>query len=228
MTSSLTPLIWTVGPTKLAALPPTELVPAQVPGAVQLDWGRAQGLPEYWVADQFKAYQGLEDLFWLYRARLELPERGPDERVFFVCGGVDYRFRVLLEGVVVHEQEGMFTPFELDLSERAKTGDTLEILIFPAPKADGEPEGRAQARLSNKPPVSYGWDWHPRLIPLGIWQDTGLQVRPRVHVRSVDVRYRLNPKTSRARELTVRGRDERPELRSTFVSVARSRRASGR
>ena len=202
MTSPLEPLIWTVGPSKLAALPPTELVPAEVPGAVQLDWGRAKSLPEYWVDDQFKGYQGLEDLFWLYRARLELPEHGPDERVFFVCGGVDYRFRVLLEGAVVHEQEGMFTPFELDLTDRAKTGDVLEILVFPAPKADGEPEGRAQARLSNKPPVSYGWDWHPRLIPLGIWQDTGLQVRQRVHLRSVDVRYLLNEDFSRA-QLTV-------------------------
>jgi beta-mannosidase len=209
MTSPLTPLIWTVGPTKLAALPPPELVPAEVPGAVQLDWGRAQGFPEYWVADQFKVYQGLEDLFWLYRARLELPELGPDERVFFVCGGVDYHFRVLLEGSVVHEQEGMFTPFELDLTDRAKTGDMLEILVFPAPKAEGEPEGRAQARLSNKPPVSYGWDWHPRLIPLGIWQDTGLQVRSRVHLRSVDVRYHLNDDFSRA-ELTIAARTSDP------------------
>ncbi|HEY5376161.1 MAG TPA: hypothetical protein VIK01_20915 [Polyangiaceae bacterium] len=202
MTSPLTPLIWTVGPTTLASVPPTELVPARVPGAVQLDWGRAKGYPDYWVADQFKAYQGLEEFFWLYRARLELPELSSDERVFFVCGGVDYHFRVLLEGAVLHEQEGMFTPFELDLTDRAKSGDVLEVLIFPAPKAHGEPEGRAQARLSNKPPVSYGWDWHPRLIPLGIWQDTGLQVRSRVHLCSVDVRYRLNEDFSRA-ELSV-------------------------
>ncbi len=198
----LRPLTWTVGSTLLIALPPSEFIPAEVPGAVQLDWGRAQGWPEYWVADHFKAYQGLEDLFWVYRSTLELPALAAGERVFFVCGGVDYRFRVLLAGQVVHEQEGMFTPFELDLTERAKTGDVLEILVFPAPKLDTEPEGRAQARLSNKPPVSYGWDWHPRLIPLGIWQETGLQVRPRVHVRNVDVHYRLNNDFSRA-DLTV-------------------------
>ncbi|MEP7053598.1 MAG: hypothetical protein ABJB12_24760, partial [Pseudomonadota bacterium] len=184
--TELQPLTWTVGSTPLMALPPSEVMPAEVPGAVQLDWGRAQGLPSYWVGDRFKSYQGLEDLFWVYRTVLELPPLAADERVFFVCGGVDYRFRVLLAGEVVHEQEGMFTPFELDLTGRAKTGDALEIVIFPAPKADNEPEGRAQARLSNKPPVSYGWDWHPRLIPLGIWQETGLQVRPRVHVRTVD------------------------------------------
>jgi beta-mannosidase len=200
--SALRPLSWTVGRSADPERAPSEFIPAEVPGAVQLDWGRAHHLPEYWVADQFKAYQGLEDWFWLYRTQLELPELTADERVFFVCGGVDYRFRVLLRGELVHEQEGMFTPFELDLTDRAKTGDTLEILVFPAPKAINEPEGRAQARLSNKPPVSYGWDWHPRLIPLGIWQDTGLELRPRVHLRSVDVRYRLSEDFSRV-ELTL-------------------------
>jgi beta-mannosidase len=189
---------WLVGPTQDATLPPRELVPAEVPGAVQLDWARAKGLPDYWFADNFKAYDGLEDSFWLYRSVLELPPRSVDERVFFVCGGVDYQFRVLLRGAVVHEQEGMFTPFELDLTERVNSGDVLEILVYPAPKAAGVAVGRAQARLSSKPPVSYGWDWHPRLIPLGIWQQTELQVRSRVHLRSVDVRYQLSSDFSRA------------------------------
>ena len=200
---ALLPLIWEVGPIAHAAAEPTQLVPAQVPGAVQLDWGRAHALPEYWVANHFEAYQGLEDSFWLYRAKLELPAIAEDERLYFVCGGVDYRFSVRLNGAVLHEQEGMFTPFECELTGRAEAGALLEIVVFPAPKAKGEPEGRAEARLSNKPPVSYGWDWHPRLIPLGIWQATGLEVRPRVHVQSVDVRATLNHDFSEA-HLTVR------------------------
>jgi len=192
-------LLWEVGPVENAEDTPGVFVPAEVPGAVQLDWARAQGWPEYWVADHFRAYQGLEDFHWRYRTRLELPPVSGDERHYFVCGGVDYRFRVLLAGNVVHEQEGMFTPFELELTLRAKSGDWLEILVFPAPKAALEPEGRAQARLSNKPPVSYGWDWHPRLIPLGIWQPAALEVRARVHLRQVDVHYRLNEDFSEAR-----------------------------
>jgi beta-mannosidase len=198
MASPIQPLCWEVGPSSRADRLPSAFVPAEVPGAVQLDWARAHGWPAYWVADHFKAYQGLEDYFWLYRTRLELPALSAGERLWFVCGGVDYRFQVRLAGALLHDQEGMFTAFELDLTERAKSGDPLEILVFPAPKAEAEPEGRAQARLSSKPPVSYGWDWHPRLIPLGIWQDTGLQLRPRAHVQSVDVHYRLNDDYSTA------------------------------
>ncbi|AUX26109.1 uncharacterized protein SOCEGT47_066680 [Sorangium cellulosum] len=40
--------------------------------------------------------------------------------------------------------------------------------------------------------MSYGWDWHPRLIPCGIWQETGVQLRPACHFRAVDFRYRLS------------------------------------
>jgi beta-mannosidase len=186
------PLAWEVGPTSQAAQPPSALVPAEVPGAVQLDWARAQGLPDYWRADNYKLFAGLEDQYWLYRARLELPELGHDERVFFVCGGVDYRCRVSLEGQVLLEHEGMFSPFEIDLTDRARSGDALEILVFPAPKVRGAADDRTQARHSNKPPVSYGWDFHPRLIPLGIWQETGLEVRPACHVTDVDFRYALS------------------------------------
>jgi len=196
--STLRPLAWDVGPTPRAGQPPIELVPAQVPGAVQLDWARAEGLPDYWVGKQFEAYRGLEDQYWLYRARLELPEFGGEERLFFVCGGVDYRCRVSIEGEVVHEQEGMFTPFELDLTDRVKAGDALEILVFPAPKLAPTPEDRTQARHSTKPAVSYGWDFHPRLIPLGIWQATGLEVRPRVHLKALDFHYRLSEDFSKA------------------------------
>lgn len=230
MPNAVQPLHWQVGPTAHAEAAPTEFVPAEVPGAVQLDWARAHGFPAYWVADHFKAYQGLEDHFWLYRAQLELPALSGDERVWFVCGGVDYQFQVWLGGTLVHEQEGMFTPFEFDLTERARSGDWLEILVFPAPKLAAEPEGRAQARRSTKPAVSYGWDWHPRLIPLGIWQETGLQVRPRVHLRSVDVHYRLSDDYAQAQlhvlfelsepsraALTVRLRD--PEGRIALESA---------
>lgn len=191
-------LDWEVGHAPAPEATALEYIPARVPGAVQLDWARAHGAPPYWYGDHFKQYRWMEDVYWRYRARLVMPDRAPGERVFFVCGGVDYRFQVFLSGELVHDQEGMFTPFELDLTDRAETGARLEILVFPAPKAHAAPEDRSQARLCNKPPVSYGWDWHPRLIPCGIWRPAYLEVRPRCHVRSVDFRYRLSDDLSDA------------------------------
>ncbi|MDD2763784.1 MAG: hypothetical protein PHE83_07420 [Opitutaceae bacterium] len=185
-------LEWKVGHAPSVGVSPERWVPAVVPGAVQLDWARAEGWPPYWHGSNCASYRWMEDVFWTYRARVSSGACSGGERLLFVCGGVDYRFDVIWEGQVVHEQEGMFTPFEIDLTDRAQQGGLLEIRLYPAPKAPSDKDDLKQARLSVKPPVAYGWDWHPRLIPLGIWQDTYVEVRPPAHFLDCEVTYSLD------------------------------------
>lgn len=184
-------LEWTVGHCDGLEAIPSEFVPARVPGAVQLDWAKAHDWPEYTYGDNWKAYGWMEDVFWVYRAKLAAASLGPVERLFFVCFGIDYRFQVRLNEKIIHEQEGMFTPFELDLTEVTGAGGLLEIVVFPAPKTHAEPVDRTQADQSCKPAVSYGWDWHPRLVPLGIWDETYCEVRPALHLSLSETSYTL-------------------------------------
>jgi len=186
-----TQLNWQVGHTADRTQPPTEFVPATVPGAVQLDWARAHGWPQPEYDPDVSKYAWIEDVYWLYRAPLTF-DLAAGERLFFVCKGVDYQFEIRLNGEILHEQEGMFTPVELDLTESAKTGDVLEVLVFPAPKSCATPVDRNQANQSCKPTVSYEWDFHPRLIPLGIWDETVLETRPAAHIRFAEVMYEFN------------------------------------
>ena len=81
----------------------------------------------------------------------------------------------------------------VDLTEKLKDENVLKVLIFPAPKRFPFPVDRTQASNTVKPPVSYQWDWHPRLIPLGIWDETGLVVRNRSFVNDVYLNYELSP-----------------------------------
>ncbi len=185
-------LKWTVGYSHSEDVPPEKRVPASVPGAVQLDWARAEGWGDYTYADNWKDYLWMEDVYWSYETVLEKPDLGQDERLFFVCRGVDYRFKVKLNGLVIYDQEGMFTPFEIDLTEKAAGGERLEVLVFPAPKSVVEPVNQVQANQCCKPAVSYGWDWHPRLIPLGIWDETYLEVRPSSHIKDYEALYAMD------------------------------------
>jgi beta-mannosidase len=185
-------LDWEVGPVNKADGIPSRFAPAQVPGAVQLDWARANGIPFPEYAGNVADYRWMEDSYWLYRARLDYPKPQPGESVFFTSGGVDYQFQVRMDGVVIHEQEGMFTPVEIDLSEVGKPGSLLEVLVFPAPKSHQNGDDRFQADRCVKPAVSYGWDFHPRLIPLGIWEDTYIEIRPACYLRLAETSYRLS------------------------------------
>lgn len=184
-------LEWHVGHSPDAETEPVRRVPAQVPGAVQLDWARAEGWPEYWYADNYKAYSWMEDVFWSYTATIDRQQVEVGKRIYLVCGGIDYRFEVKLDGVLLHSQEGMFTAFELDLTDVPAGTHQLEVLVYPVPKRPGA-TGKAQADQSVKPPVSYGWDWHPRLIPCGIWEETYLETRLECHLIGAEVSYELD------------------------------------
>ncbi len=191
-------LTWRLGFTKDPALTPSEWVPATVPGAVQLDWARAHQWPPYWQGENATAYGWMEDVYWVYETRLMKPALSPGQRLMLVGQGVDYAFLVRVDGRVVHTQEGMFSPFEADLTS-APEGARLEIVVAPAPKeplpddpGDILDRGRKEARQSCKPAVSYSWDFHPRLIPLGVWDELRLAVRSSdAWLDHVEVAYEL-------------------------------------
>lgn len=196
---SRSPLDWQVGWTSDPAKSPARFVPAVVPGAVQLDWARAEGWPPYWHAENFRAYGWMEDVHWVYQTRLAKPALQPGQRLMLVCTGVDYACSVRVDGAVVQEHEGMFSRFETDLSE-TPDGALIEFVVTPVPKApvpaDVEGEvldvARKQGRRSCKSVLSYGWDFHPRLIPLGIWDETYLEVRPEAAwLDHIEVAYEL-------------------------------------
>lgn len=185
---------WEVGWSDSRQATPARWVPAVVPGAVQLDWARAEHWGDSAYGENWRQYEWMEDKYWTYRSKLRVPAFTPEERVVFISKGIDYHFRITLNGELLLEQEGMFTPVELDLTDSLTPGSEalLEVRLEPVPKRPGAPKSRDQADHSCKPAVSYGWDWHPRLIPLGIWDDTYLLVRPKTHISCSEVFYELN------------------------------------
>ncbi len=189
-----------------------DFFPASVPGNAQLDYAKAKGFADDWFfGDNYHKFDGLQDNFWLYRTVLkDLPATG---RNYFVAKGIDYQFEVLLDGELLLSQEGMFTPVRLSL-EKAKEGSILDILIYPSPKNPIEdifkldqsriPLGRSEADRSVKPAVCYGWDFHPRLIVQGIWEEAYVENAPVSHIQSVDIDYTVTQINDNGGNVSVR------------------------
>lgn len=195
---SLPNLKWKIGYADQVNDQPQKWIPANVPGAVQLDIAKAEKYDSYYFAENWKDYLWMENKFFTYKTSFQKPDIENDERLFFVSLGIDYEFEVRLNGEKIFHQEGMFTPVELDLSELIKDKNELEVKIYPIPKLYDLPADRSQAAQSVKPAVSYGWDWHPRLVPSGIWDETFLEVRKLSHLKDVWVDYTLNDDLSSA------------------------------
>ena len=199
---------WELGYTKTASETPLKWIPATVPGAVQLDIAKAEKYEPLYYAEHWKDYLWMEDQFYTYRSSFLKPELTSGERFVFISKGIDYQFKVYLNGEELLSQEGMFTAVNLDLTDQLKQNNELKILVFPAPKIYAQPVDRSQASHSVKPAVSYGWDWHPRLIPLGIWDNTYLEVQPASFIDDFHVNYSLNEALTNAElNLQISGRN---------------------
>ena len=194
-------LEWQIGFMDGESMKPTKMVPATVPGAVQLDMAAAENYGPYYFDDNYKDYLFMEDKYWLYKGKINITDT--DKRIFFVCKGIDYRFKVYLKGELLYNYEGMFSPFELELTGKVQNGDEMEIVIFPAPKSCEIPEDRCQANQSCKPAVAYGWDFHPRLIPLGIWDETYIEFREAQFISQAEVFYKLDESDYKSAKINV-------------------------
>jgi len=183
-------LQWELGLLRSADSEVEEWMPAKVPGSAQQDYANAHGWPDAYIAADTKAYKALEDVYWLYRTKLCF-ELKDNERATMVFGAIDYRYRIMVNGETLHDGEGMFSAIRCDVTKYALQDACLEVLIWPSPKSD-DSDTRDQANHSCKAAACYGWDWHPRLLTSGIWDDTYLEIAPKTAVETLEVSYRLS------------------------------------
>ena len=166
---------------------------ATVPGCIQRDYAVAKGFGDVQYADNCRAFEALENDEWEYSAILQY-ERAVGERVVFVSRGIDYRYEIRLNGVLLDSYEGMYRIAEIDLTDSlCGENDLLAVRIFPHPKSGrGEVGTRDEAADSCKPPVCYGWDWNPRLLVSGMWEDAYIETRNACTVTDAEVRAELD------------------------------------
>ncbi len=175
---------------------PSEWFTAEVPGNVQYDYGVFMGWGDINIGENVTRFRETEDWYWEYRTTLDY-KPAPGEKAVFVSEGIDYIFDIIIDGEEKLNYEGMFSKVEVDLTDNI--GSELVVRIHPHPKrATAEFEDRQQADRSVKPPVCYEWDWHPRMLVSGIWQDTYVETRDCGHIYSCEPFYTLNDDFTRA------------------------------
>lgn len=189
---------WKTGPSSSYCTQPQTMVPAHVPGDANLDWMVENNLPDWKYGTNFEQYKWMEDCWWLYETQIPFLELKDGEQLFFVTEGIEYEYRILLDGELICEHEGMFSKVELSIPYIE--GATLQVWIAPVPKdPQAVKDTREEGAQSCKPVVSYGWDFHPRMIPVGIWENTYLEVRSKNYLKEVYAEYTLKEDYSAAR-----------------------------
>ncbi|MBE6732024.1 MAG: hypothetical protein E7564_10080 [Ruminococcaceae bacterium] len=169
---------------------PEKFIDAKVPGAIQLDFQRAENLPDYRFGVNFKDYKWMEDVFAVYESKLNISLK-ENEKAELIFKGIDYKYEISIDGKLLLSGEGMFREIKLDITEFCSKEAILKVLLYPIPKDDIS-DTRTQVKRSCKSAAAYTWDWHPRLVSTGIWDECFINVYENAYIKDFEVSYRLN------------------------------------
>ncbi len=151
---------------------PVPSMPAKVPGAVQLDLLRAGFLPDPNVGMDSTHGEWVANREWFYDKEFTLPEDMDAEKYILVFEGLDYHEEIWLNGSKRTEFAGMFLPVELDITGilKRKGSNFLRVVFYRPPEVYGQ-FGYSDRIRTLKSRFNYIWDWCPRIVPTGIWED---------------------------------------------------------
>jgi beta-mannosidase len=178
-----------------------EWLPASVPGGVHTDLLSLGKISDPFVGDNEKQVQWIGESDWEYRRTFVVdPALAGEARQTLVCDGLDTLAEVSLNGNLLGKTDNMFRQWGWDVTGRLKTGDNELSIIFRAPvsfitarqqekplRGGGDIPGGPHLR---KAPCQWGWDWGPKLPPIGVWKDIRLEGYTSAKFADVHVRQK--------------------------------------
>ena len=182
--------MWTLQSRRLAAGAPVEnvRVPATVPGSVHLDLLAAGVIADPFVDTNETLQYWVGESDWELSRHVTLTDLAPGERVELVFHGLDTVATVLFDDHVLGATENMHRTYRFDITELL-LGDRAEHALtvrFASPVDYAVARRDTHGDLPNpyqqpynfirKMACNFGWDWGPRLVGCGIWQNVELQV----------------------------------------------------
>ncbi|MGE5138103.1 MAG: glycoside hydrolase family 2 protein, partial [Rudaea sp.] len=171
-------------------------IAATVPGSVQQDLLRAGLIHDPYYDLNSLLVEWVPARTWLYLKAFSLPSEWKAGRVTLVFEGVDYSARFFLNGKLLGTHVGMFSPAVFDVSADILFGaeNRLAVVIDPAPPEQSQVGYTSRVRTT-KSRMSYGWDFSPRLIDIGIWEHVYLEATGPVRIADVWARATLDRAT---------------------------------
>jgi beta-mannosidase len=177
-----------------------EWLPATVPGGVHTDLLALERIPDPFVADNEKKVQWVAENDWEYRRSFTVDKALRDEEhQTLVCDGLDTLAEVSLNGKPLGKTDNMFRRWAWEVNGLLKADGNELRIVFRAPvtyikakQADKPLIGGSSSipggPYLRKAPCQWGWDWGPKLPPIGIWKDIRLEGYSHARLEDVHIR----------------------------------------
>lgn len=152
-------------------------IPMELPGSVQAALLKAGLIDDWTIGIDYRNNEWIENRHWLVVT--EIPDAWIEDRkgnIEIHCKGLDYKGSLMVNGNEAGRFNNAFIPYTFEISAFLKESNNTLAFVFECP-----PENLAQigwtSKISDwKPRFNYGWDWMPRIVQTGIWDDVYLKV----------------------------------------------------
>jgi len=187
---------------------PKDPVEALVPGEIHLDLLRAGRIEEPLYGTNALKYQWIEEKEWWYRREFTVEEDLLGQHTELVFEGIDTYCEVYLNEEKIAEHSNMFVPLVIDITGKLQKNNLLVVKVDSGvnwvknrpvqryPKA--EPFFDFQRVWTRKAQFTFGWDFAPRLVNVGIWREVYLRFYQKAALRDVFLQGRLSEDYSQA------------------------------
>jgi beta-mannosidase len=187
------------GQWKFRQLGEKDWLPATIPGGVHTDLLALGKIPDPFFGDNEKQVQWIGDTDWEYRYTFNTESKLlMKEKQFLVCDGLDTLAEVSLNGKLLGKTDNMYRQWKWDVTGSLQKDANELVILFRAPVAyitarqkekplmgGGDIPGGPHLR---KAPCQWGWDWGPKLPPIGVWKDIRLEGYSSAKLADVHVR----------------------------------------
>lgn len=145
----------------------------------------------------------VEDYEWWLRKSFFVPSSWQGRRIQLVFSGVDYEATYWLGGKQIGKSCDMFSEqtFEVQDLINFNQENILTVRLSPPPQSTANHyfEGKIPARARfHKAQISWGWDWAPHLVSMGIWDSVKLVATEQARFEDVFVSPELSEDYSTA------------------------------
>jgi beta-mannosidase len=183
--------------------PDAEWLAAAVPGCIHTDLLEAGTIPDPFYRDNEIPVMWVGETDWLYRRTFSVSaELLQHDRILLRCDGLDTLATIWLNGQELGRTDNMFRIWEFDVRSLLAPGDNEISVRFDSALRFGQ-EKLAQRYIHSwstdthklpggnyvrKAQCHFGWDWGPKLVTCGIWQDISLLAFNEARLADVHVR----------------------------------------
>jgi beta-mannosidase len=147
-------------------------IPIEVPGSVQMALKNANIIEDWNIGLNSQKIEWIENRQWIVASKIsdDIARHGDDE-VYVFCKGLDYNGALYVNGKEIGIFNNAFIPYRFNITQSLQEHNNTIAFVFDCPPKNLAQIGWTSKISEWKPRFNYGWDWMPRIVQIGIWDD---------------------------------------------------------